>query len=81
MDFTQVQADTLIYGKVNGTAPDNIVMHNGMAYIVGWDTWAQFNELVSFLPEFKSGGEQPYRIPLESLSGDDVRGGLSLSLP
>jgi len=35
-----VQRDLLIYGEVNGVLPDNVEERNGIAYLEGWDTFA-----------------------------------------
>jgi len=38
--MSYAQRDYLIYGKVNGEVPSEIEKRNGIAYIEGWDTFA-----------------------------------------
>lgn len=46
MDFIHAQHDLLVLGKVNGTLPSSVVRRNGIAYLEGWDTWAQLMPIV-----------------------------------
>jgi hypothetical protein len=41
MDYIDTQHDILVLGKINGSLPDSIIKRNGIAYLEGWDTWAQ----------------------------------------
>jgi len=53
------QTDYLVYGKVNGVGPSDIEKRNGMAYIEGWDTFADIGTTFeSFL------STQPRRLQL-----------------
>lgn len=38
--MSYIQRDLLVYGEVNGVRPDDIEERNGIAYIEGWDTFA-----------------------------------------
>ena len=35
------QQDLLVFGKVDGQVPEDIVKRNGIAYIEGWDSFAE----------------------------------------
>lgn len=45
MQLIKVQADLLIFGKVNGKSPKSIEKRNGTAYIQGYDTWMDMSNL------------------------------------
>lgn len=57
------QRDLLIYGKVDGVAPEDVEERNGIAYLEGWDTFADigttferfllFKKIVSPFSEMK----------------------------
>ena len=46
MNYINVQHDLLVLGKFNGTLPSSVVKRNGIAYLEGWDTWAQLMPVV-----------------------------------
>lgn len=41
VNYIELQHDLLVLGKLNNTLPESIVRRNGIAYLEGWDTWAQ----------------------------------------
>lgn len=63
-DITEAQLDLLVYGNTTGAGVPGgrgdsaVVKRNGMAYLVGWDTWS----------ELAFGGTQPSRVAPESIS-------------
>lgn len=46
VDFIQTQRNLLILGNYNGTDPSSVVRRNGIAFLEGWDTWAQLMPVV-----------------------------------
>jgi hypothetical protein len=44
-DVVAFEQGALIEGKVGGEAPKSVVMRNGHAYMEGWETWDDVNEL------------------------------------
>lgn len=52
-----VEEDLLVYGNWNGTRPTDVTKRNGIAYLEGWDTWAQFTSIVNV-----EGATQPAKL-------------------
>ena len=46
VDIVTKEEELLINGNWNGTAPSDIEKRNGIAYIEGWDSWAEFSSIV-----------------------------------
>jgi hypothetical protein len=62
VETCRVQHELLVQGKVNGVKPDNVVKRNGIAYLEGWDTWAQIQAL--FTTTIMT---QPIRIDIDEM--------------
>ena len=57
VDLSLDQRALLIYGEVDGVRPENISMRNGIAYLEGWDTFADMGQ--QYIPYgLKSAGDR-----------------------
>ena len=45
VELSLKQRAELIFGEVNGVQPPDVVKRNGMAYLEGWDTFAEIGSL------------------------------------
>ncbi len=61
-DAAEAQRDLLVFGKVNGTTPSDIVKRNGMAYLEGFDAMADVASLGGALGIQASPITQPARL-------------------
>lgn len=46
MNYIDMQHNLLVLGNYNGTDPSSVVRRNGIAFLEGWDTWAQLMPVV-----------------------------------
>ena len=46
MGFIEMQRNLLVLGNFNGTNPSSVIRRNGIAFLEGWDTWAQLMPVV-----------------------------------
>ena len=67
IDTMQAQLDLLIFGKVDGNPPAEIVGHNGQAYLQGVDTWDDVSDLGGLLPVDAVQMTQPDRFGMVEL--------------
>ncbi len=64
VDYTRVQQDLLIEGRVDGAIPDDVVRRNGQAYLQGWETWDDISHSLADLLGVEHGRMQPERVGL-----------------
>eukprot|EP01094_Clydonella_sp_ATCC50884_P000968 TRINITY_DN10725_c0_g1_i2.p1 TRINITY_DN10725_c0_g1~~TRINITY_DN10725_c0_g1_i2.p1 ORF type:complete len:547 (+),score=60.05 TRINITY_DN10725_c0_g1_i2:141-1781(+) len=47
MSTIEAQTDLLVHGIHDGVRPDDVQKRNGMAYLQGWDTWTEFEQVAA----------------------------------
>lgn len=76
LDVVDAEQQLLIEGKVAGRAPRDIVKRNGQAYLQGWETWDDVNEIVDALPIGKTISTQPSKLGLVQMRNPLATGGV-----
>lgn len=68
IELIEVQKELLVYGKYSPTLEvESVVKRNGIAYIEGWDTWAQLEALLSQVGGSSDLSTQPIRMSIEGV--------------
>ncbi len=62
VDYSQVQLELLIEGRINGEEPDQVVRRNGQAYLQGWETWDDISHTAADILGLEHGRMQPDRV-------------------
>lgn len=64
-ELIEKQDELLIHGKIAGKSPDEIIKHNGQAYLQGTDTWDKIAEWIGRIPFVGDHNTQPVRMSLK----------------